>query len=421
MMDQVGLAAPSEPWHDRFQDGAVTPLQIAAVIDAPHELTAGDDAAAPTATAELTGVGLVWLGTPSDILCVWHAGRGVLLSLSRALAQLRLTPGAPTEPPAYDVLGRISSSAPFLAVTAASSVGVIFTTSSDGGVACFSVPTELSRGGRAAELQPLWSRAIKPAHALLAACPELPLAASAARGQGAIALWRSGAASTTRSSLLELEWIRLPCPALSLSFRPDAGPSVLGRAAGSHAATLLAVCEDGSIRLWVDSDFASALPAAVLAAATAPSGAAASGRAMCMARVLAPPGPSVSPGSHMLASWASNDPAKGAAGRQRLQWLVVTVLHAPGAAMMASKRSAERDWGDEESDERDVEAYFAHAPPPDALHVWAVSVQSPERQTAGGAVQGFGIVPMPRVTAVLWGSDAQTVRPLFSCSPSHNT
>jgi hypothetical protein len=160
------------------------------------------------------------------------------------------------------------------------------------------------------------------------------------------------------------------------------------------------VCQDGSLRLWVDSDFAAALPPAVRAAAKAPSGAAATGRAMCLAHVLAPPSPSLPPASRMLASWAC-DLQHGLPCHQRLQWLVATVMH--GAAQTDDQE------GSRFADVVDGLSVHRSGQLPLELHVWAISVQSPERQSAGGALQGFGIVPAPRVAAVLWGSDAQTV------------
>jgi hypothetical protein len=391
--------------------------------DAPNVVCAIDsapaDPAQPQHSQSISGHGLAWLGSSKHILGIVQGSQLRLMSLEPCMRHV-MDPGSSQPHPGYTAAGRLSAGAQILAVAARPQLDAILISTAESGMACYCLPAAPTAAGAATpsalrpQMAPEWSHKLSTPHALLTLDPGPErVAASAAHSQAAIAIWRvpstspssqDGAASAQASvatAAPDLEWLRLPCPLRTLQFRPSTGARP--DAQRPWAATLMAACADGCVRLWVDTVLADTLPASLASGSHV--GGAGLGRSMCLAHVLTLPGTQIDCSTALLATWSlagSNGHGPQSHTAQHVSWLVATSMSVDSEAAQGPFDSRV----------------------PDELYVWAVTVDAVERHgQEGDAVaadspteqtqvdQSAGVLGHrawcrgPRISATLWGCD----------------
>lgn len=323
----------------------------------------------------------------------------------------------------YDILGHLIAQRSILSMGTDAAFGSLFATTVDGCLLRFAErPSAPLRPTQA--LRQTWrqisSISTTVAHRHLAvsshACTQGHLlVATGSEEDALIAVWRMPADVSKHSSPVPAaEFLSVPCASTALQFRPTtADPSTTN--SSEVPATLMAVGCDGAIRLWLEVDAASALPASFLAAAQANGKAV--GHCMCLAQVLSPPPLLPLRAPRTLATWATASSAAPAAPRPKhSSWIVATVYDSTPPA-------------------NDFDAVS------DQVFAWSLDIHAPDvavRAPANGTTKGNGKArrsareqpqsaepavaagcAVPCVTAALWAHEAYRVRPPAPESPSH--
>lgn len=321
----------------------------------------------------------------------------------------------------YDILGHLIAHHSILSMGTDAAFGSLFATTVDGSLLRFAErPSAPSRPTQA--LRQTWrqvsSTSTTAAHHHLAVSLHADtqrqlLVATGSEEDASIAVFRMPADVSKHSSPVPpTEFLSVPCASTALQFRPTtADPGTPSSC--DLPATLLAVGCDGAIRLWLEVDAASALPASFLAAAQANGKAV--GRCMCLAQVLLPPPLLPLRAARTLATWAATGTVAPTGPRpEHSSWIIATVYDSTPPAS---------DF-DAVSDQVFAWSLDIHAPdvavralPNGATKANGKAHKSAREQPkpAEPAVAAGCVVPC--VTAALWAHEAYRVRPPPPCSP----
>lgn len=367
-------------------------LQCVAVIDAVH--LQDDTYRATHGSALLAGaITLQWLGTSEFVLAVVHTGVAHLLSLRAALQNPYNGHSQ------HHIVARIVAPSDILSLALEPSLASVYLTTADGALACHSAPkqTQGLPGGALPPWTLSWSEETPGEHKLLCVTSHtrvgdmFVMLATASATKPSVSVWRLSANKNAASQ----ERVPVPVPSTAVQFRPhhsaDYTPKEL-----CPPETLIAVGQDGSIRMWVDNDAASTMPKPLLDAA-ARNGANV-GPTMCLVQVLTPPDLKPMRSPRTISQWAESP--SDLPDSQTTSWLVATVYDsAPVSSMPCSADSPE---GGEV--------------PGDQVFVWGVTVL-PAAARAPASTSGDdstsssvqAACSSPRVTASLWAFDAHKV------------
>lgn len=344
-------------------------------------------------------ISLQWLGTSEFVLAVVHTGVAHLLSLRAALQNPYQGHSQ------HHIVARVVTRSDILCLALEPSLSTVYLTTADGTLACH---TALKHGqgltGVTGAASPpwlsVWSKDTAGEHQLLCvtshtrATATCVMLASASSSSPSVSVWRLPADRTDAPSQ---EHLPVPVPSTAVQFRPHHSAEHTPKEL-CPPETLIAVGQDGSIRVWVDNDTASTMPAPLLEAASKTG--ATIGPTMCLAQVLTPPDlkPMIAPRTN--AQWAESP--SDLPDAQTTSWLVATVYDAAAGSAGGSAGSpggAGEVLGDQ-------------------VFVWGVTVlpaaarvpprASPGDDSANSAVQAA--CSSPRVTANLWAFDAYKVR-----------
>ena len=441
----------------RMQDASGSGPRSVCVIDGPSS-----SAASAAHSNRSDARGLLWLGGKQHVLAIVRTSLLHLVSLTPSVAPG--CTGSAALHSGFSWLQPVAASARIVSVAAELEAGVLLLATADARVTCYSmlgaVPGSHGGGGnRASETrssehatQHVWQHSVPAPHLLLTVCPTTTaLAASADPAVATIAIWRSaqlGCADTPAASAANgnsrsdagpsLDWLRLSSPASALAFRPHASRNAQGSLA--PASTLMAACADGCIRLWIDTDLADTLPAALADIGNLVDakhgGKATLGRTMCLAHVLSMPGARPDRPVALAVTWSQ--PPEGAddilaSCSRRVAWLVATRMHADphrGRSTTGAAALDELNFADDYA--------RGSAGGADELCAWAVTVDAVEKDlwpstvdaaTAAqngaashkqaGAKSELGLTAKcrgPRMNAVLWGRDDYQARAWFHCA-----
>lgn len=375
-------------------------LQCVAVIDAVH---LQDDAYRATHGSELLAgtISLQWLGTSEFVLAVVHTGVAHLLSLRAALQNPYHGHSQ------HHVIARVAIHSDILSLALEPSLKSVFLTTADGVLACHSAAkqTQHTQGLPVGALPPWprsWSADCPGEHALLCITSHSRVGdthvmlASASTSKPSVSVWRLDQNMRNGQSTASHERVPVPVPSTAVQFRPhhaaDFTPKEL-----CPPETLISVGQDGNIRLWVDNDAASTMPAALVAAAE--QNGATVGPTMCLAQVLTPPGLKPMRSPRIVSQWAES--TSDLPDAQTTSWLVATVYESAPVASAAGSADS--------PDEEDM--------PGDQVFVWGVTVLPAAARATAASSTGddsnstsvHAACSSPRVTAALWAFDAYKV------------
>jgi hypothetical protein len=358
-------------------------LQCVAVIDAVH-LQEDDCHASYGTEVYAEAISLQWLGTSEFVLAVLHGSVAYLLSLRAALQNPYQGHSQ------HSIVARIVAPSDILSLAVDPNSSSVFLTTAGRTLACHSVSkhTQAPPGGTLPLSTLSWSQETPGEHSLLCITPHTRheravMLASASTSKPSVSVWRL---SPNNKDAASHERVPVPVPSAAVQFRPHTCTEFTPKEL-CPPETLIAVGQDGSIRLWVDNDAAATMPAALLEAAANDNTTVDS--TMCLAQILTPPSLKPMRAPKTIAQWAES-PAD-LPDSLTTSWLVATVYDsAPG---QSGSRGALEEV--ESSDE---------------VFVWGVTVL-PLNSTEEGSTNSsvLAACSSPRVTANLWAFDAYKV------------